>query len=58
MELVNEGRLSDLIKEKHEAKLKFTDIEASALMRGILNAVCYMHDQNIVHRDLKPGNKL
>lgn len=24
-------------------------------MRGILQAVSYMHDKNIVHRDLKPG---
>ncbi|CDW90807.1 protein kinase domain containing protein [Stylonychia lemnae] len=56
MELVKDGRLTDIIREKQENNMKFTDNEASALMRGILRAVSYMHEQNIVHRDLKPGN--
>lgn len=55
MELVTDGRLADLIKEKYAQNSKFTDYEASSLMRGILQAVSYMHDKNIVHRDLKPG---
>jgi serine/threonine protein kinase len=55
MELVQDGRLTDLIKEKFETNGKFTDNEASALMRGIFSAVSYMHEKNIVHRDLKPG---
>jgi serine/threonine protein kinase len=55
MELVKDGRLSSIIKEKFKKNGKFTDNEASALMRGILSAVCYMHENNIVHRDLKPG---
>ncbi len=56
MELVTDGRLSDVIKERFKSGGKFTDNEASGLMRGILKAVSYMHDKNIVHRDLKPGN--
>jgi len=56
MELVSDGRLTDVIKERFDKQGKFTDNEASALMRGMLNAVSYIHDQNIVHRDLKPGN--
>jgi len=57
MELVKDGRLTDIIKEKQENNERFSDFEASALMRGILKAVSYMHEQNIVHRDLKPGKK-
>ena len=56
MELVKGGRLTDMIKEKsHTSNSKFTDKEASAIMKGILSAVAYMHDKGIVHRDLKPG---
>jgi serine/threonine protein kinase len=55
MELVTDGRLTDVIKERFKAKGRFSDNEASALMRGVLQAVCYVHDKNIVHRDLKPG---
>lgn len=56
MELVDNGRLTDFIKEKFEKDGKFSDKEASALMKGILSAVSYMHEKNIIHRDLKPGN--
>jgi len=56
MELVQGGRLTDLIKDKFKKHHgKFTDREASALLKGILSAVEYMHDKGIVHRDLKPG---
>ena len=55
MELVENGRLTDLIRDIFKEHGKFTDKESSALMRGILSAVAYMHEKGIVHRDLKPG---
>ena len=58
MELVHGGRLTDLIRERVKSRVKFTDKEASSLMRGILSAVAYIHEKGIVHRDLKPDNIL
>ena len=50
------GQLTKLIKEKKDTNTKFTDEEASMIMKCILNAVLYIHDNGIIHRDLKPGN--
>lgn len=47
--------MTQLIKEKKSRNLKFTDEEASTIMRQILQAVAYIHSRGIVHRDLKPG---
>ncbi len=55
MELVWGGRLTDLIKQKFDQCQRFSDKEASSLLKGILNAVAYIHEKGIVHRDLKPG---
>ena len=55
MELLNGGRLSDFIKQKFKKGGRFSDKEASLMMKGILKAVAYMHEKGIVHRDLKPG---
>lgn len=54
MELVTGGELFDRIV----AKGSYTERDASKLIKQILQAVDYMHDQGIVHRDLKPENLL
>ena len=35
-----------------------TEIRAKYIIKQILRALSYMHDQGIVHRDLKPANIL
>ncbi|CAD8119762.1 unnamed protein product [Paramecium sonneborni] len=48
------GELFERIKKMNS----FSEKRASDLMRQILMAVVYCHDQKIVHRDLKPENVL
>jgi len=35
----------------------YTEKDASALIRTVLNAVDYMHTKGVVHRDLKVWNQ-
>ena len=58
MELVRAGRLETIIKERFDEGQRFSDLEASELIKGILQAVAYIHDRDIIHRDLKPSNIL
>ena len=54
MELLSGGSLRSLMNRKKH----FSDEEASAVLRGLLNAVEHVHSKNYVHRDLKPDNIL
>lgn len=54
MELVTGGELFDRIVEKGS----YTEKDAAGLIRQVLEAVHYMHEQGVVHRDLKPENLL
>lgn len=49
------GTLADLIKERKKHNNRFTDIEASTLIKCLLEAVNYIHTFDIMHRDIKPG---
>ncbi|XP_067408476.1 calcium/calmodulin-dependent protein kinase type 1B isoform X2 [Emydura macquarii macquarii] len=54
MQLVTGGELFDRIIERGH----YTERDASRLVRQLLEAVQYLHQQGIVHRDLKPENLL
>lgn len=59
-ELCEGGELFDRIISKTQTEEGcFSERDASNLVRGILKAIRYCHDEmNIVHRDLKPENFL
>eukprot|EP01017_Pseudomicrothorax_dubius_P029922 TRINITY_DN3676_c0_g3_i3.p1 TRINITY_DN3676_c0_g3~~TRINITY_DN3676_c0_g3_i3.p1 ORF type:complete len:377 (+),score=108.13 TRINITY_DN3676_c0_g3_i3:596-1726(+) len=52
LELLRGGELFDKIIEKGF----YTDKDAKALMRKMLEALAYMHERGIMHRDIKPEN--
>jgi len=54
MELVTGGELFDRIVEKGS----YSEEDAKILVRKIVDAIEYLHNNNIAHRDLKPENLL
>ncbi|XP_019369593.1 PREDICTED: calcium/calmodulin-dependent protein kinase type 1G isoform X1 [Gavialis gangeticus] len=54
MQLVSGGELFDRILERGV----FTEKDASVVIKQVLDAVKYLHENGIVHRDLKPENLL
>lgn len=54
MELVSGGELFDRIVNKGT----YTEADARNLVKYLLDALNFLHEQNIVHRDLKPENLL
>ncbi|XP_058488171.1 calcium/calmodulin-dependent protein kinase type 1D-like [Solea solea] len=54
MQLVSGGELFDRILDKGV----YTEKDASMVIKQVLQAVSYLHENSIVHRDLKPENLL
>lgn len=52
LEYLKGGELFERIRKKS----KFTEAEASAILRKLVSAVSFMHSCGVVHRDLKPEN--
>ena len=59
MELIEGGSLKDLIIRRYNNKndnYLFKDSECAIIIKGILEAVEFLHQNSIIHRDLKPEN--
>ena len=54
MEFVEGGSLREMIRKRK----RLTEVEAKPILRGILEAILYLHQMNVVHRDIKPENIL
>ena len=48
------GELFEIISNKGS----FSEKDACIIMKQLMSAICYSHQNNIVHRDLKPENIL
>ena len=50
MELIVGGELFDRIAQRES----FTDEQARALVKNLIQAIAYLHASGVVHRDIKP----
>jgi len=53
-----QNSLYDLIKKHRKDKTKFTKDQIHKILKGSVEAIFYLHQNNITHRDLKPENIL
>lgn len=55
MELLKGGHLKNLIDHRKKINQPLTDEDVSVVVKNLLKAIEYIHQNNIVHRDLKLG---
>lgn len=58
MEHIDGGSLDDYLERMNNTNQAISDIQASSIMKQILEAVTYIHDKGLLHRDLKMANIL
>ena len=58
MEECEGGELFDRISDRIESNDMYTEKDACEIIKQIVGAIKYCHNNNIVHRDLKPENLL
>jgi len=58
MEYVNGGDLFDAIEQHAGGEICDTERKCAQIVKGILQALLYLHKNGIVHRDIKPENVL
>jgi serine/threonine protein kinase len=58
MEYLSGGSLKDFIRKVYDTERFVKAIDASAIIKQILEAVAYLHEFDIAHRGLKPSTIL
>lgn len=58
MELLKGGHLKNLIDYRKKLNQALSDEDVSVIVKNLLKAIEYIHQNNIVHRDLKLGQFL
>ncbi|XP_059471751.1 neither inactivation nor afterpotential protein C isoform X2 [Neocloeon triangulifer] len=58
MQLCEGGSIIDLVKGLYKADKKFTEIHIAFVMKEVIKALIYLHQQHIMHRDIRGSNIL